>query len=227
MGGLGVGGPPVGGLIFDMDGTIVDNRRFHMDSWRVLVAELGLSERHYTIAERAFGKTNMAIFDDWFAGSGNGHDYDALGRRKEEIYRELAKGGLIARPGFYELLDLADRRGWRIGLATSGPKENALFALGEMGVLPRFHAVIWSNKTMRSKPAPDYFLAAATRMGVPPTRCIGFEDSSHGIWAVRRAGMRVIAIAEHPADRVRSVKWTPYLYNDFVPAVRLLRAQPR
>lgn len=211
------------GLIFDMDGTIVDTRPFHMTSWRRLVQDHGFGEREYLICERGFGKTNHAIFGEWFAGRGDRPDYLALSDEKEALFRRLIAGRVRPRPGFHELLDAARRRGIRIALATSGPKENALFLLREMNVLRQFDAVIWGGAAAApGKPHPEPFLRAAARMGVLPQHCVVFEDSSHGLWAGQRAGMTLAAIAERSADLTWIRKWTPFCFTDFRPMARLL-----
>lgn len=213
---------PIDALIFDMDGTILDTRQYHMAAWRELVAAHGLTEREYRIAESGFGKTNKAIFEEWFAGRDAAPDWHRLSAEKEIDFRRLIHGHVRARPGFNELLAHARRRGIRIALATSGPRENAEFILDQLGVTPFFDAVIWGGMAGKSKPHPEPFLLAAQRLGAAPVRCMVFEDSSHGLWAGRRAGMIVIAIAEQRRDLTWIRKWTPFCYEDFRPVVRLI-----
>ncbi len=215
---------PVRALILDMDGTIVDTRAFHMRSWRVLVGELGLGEREYQIAEAGFGKTNWMIFSQWWPGQRpRGVDDDELSERKESIFRELIRGHVVPRPGFQELIELALRNGIKLGLATSSPKENALFLLEELGVRELFGAVTWGWAGIRSKPHPDSFLLAARLLEVPPVNCLGYEDSDHGLLALRRAGMGIVGIAERPLDLNRLRLWTPYVFSDFLGATRMLQ----
>ncbi len=215
---------PLRGLIFDMDGTIADTRDYHMLAWRRLVEELGLGEREFRIAEHGFGRTNWAIFSLWWGENPPaGADCQKLSDRKEALYRELIRGHAQARPGFMELLTSAHRRGLRIGLATSGPRENALFMLDQLGIASYFHAVVWGHAGMCSKPHPDSFLETARRLGVVPGRCMGVEDSNHGLWAVRRAGMLAAAIAEQSGDLLHHRAWTPFAYPDFRPMIGVMQ----
>lgn len=215
---------PVRGLVFDMDGTILDTRPYHMASWRALVDHLGLGERAYRLAEQGFGRTNRAVFQQWFTSEAIGkYDLDALSAQKEALFRDLIHGQVRARAGFMELLDRASRSGIRIGLATSGPRENVLFLMRELGVLGRFDSLVWWDPAIRSKPHPEAFLLAARRMDVHPARCIGVEDSTHGFLAVRKAGMTLVAVAEQPQDLLFARKWTPLVMRDFWALGRALK----
>lgn len=110
----------------------------------------------------------------------------------------------------------------RVALATSGPRENALFLLEELGVRRQFDAVVWADARIRSKPHSESFVLAARRLGVLPSRCIGFEDSVHGFWSIRRAGMGLIAIAEDTKSLGTLRRWTTRVYRDFRPVVQML-----
>jgi HAD superfamily hydrolase (TIGR01509 family) len=217
--------PPVRGLIFDLDGTIADTRRYHMAAWLRFGQRLGLGARFLEVAERGFGKTNWAIFDEAFAGGRDAGEFDRLSEEKEAIFRRLIAGRARPRPGLRALLALGRRRGVRTAVATSGPRANAEFMLEDLGLRRQFDAVVWGDAAIRSKPHPDSFLRAARRLGVTPPQCVGFEDSSHGCWAVRRAGMRLVAIAERPLDLVGIRKWSAWVFQDFRPAVDLAREE--
>lgn len=212
----------ISGLIFDMDGTILDTRRYHMAAWKQLVARLGLSEDFFHVAEAMFGRTNWAVFEHWYGRNGHGADFDALSDEKEANFRRLIAGREQPRPGFLELLRWARDRNLRIALATSGPRENAEFLLADLGIELMFDAVVWADAATRGKPHPEPFLKAAARLGLPPQRCLAFEDSGHGFWSVRRAGMPLVGIAEQPGQLDVVRRWTPFAYTDFRPVRPLM-----
>lgn len=206
---------PVRGLIFDMDGTILDTRVYHMAAWRVFVERHGLTHDHYMDAETGFGRTNWDLFTGWFGREAFPRQFDQLSDEKEALFRELIQGKEKPRPGMLELLEWARRNGVRVALATSGPRANAEFLLQDSGIARYFDVVLWGHGAIRSKPHPEPFLNASWRMGVRPQQSVVFEDSPFGFWSAVRAGMRLIAIAERPEDMTKIRKWTPYVHQDF------------
>ena len=113
--------PPVRGLIFDMDGTILDTRAYHMKAWRELVAAHGLEQRHYEVAEKGFGKTNGAIFHQWYREDAAEHDFDALGEEKEALFRQLIRGKVRPRPRIHRIGPVVPAPGDADRLGDLGP----------------------------------------------------------------------------------------------------------
>ena len=110
-------------------------------------------------------------------------------RRLEEIYRR----SLPLLPGAVEAVRaLAER--WPLGLASSSNRELIDLVLEESGLAPLFAATVSSEEVDRGKPAPDVYLEAARRLGVPPEECVAVEDSGAGIRSAQAAGMRVVAV---------------------------------
>jgi HAD superfamily hydrolase (TIGR01509 family) len=110
-------------------------------------------------------------------------------RRLEEIYRR----SLPLLPGAIDAVRaLAER--WPLGLASSSNRELIDLVLEESGLAPLFAATVSSEEVDRGKPAPDVYLEAARRLGVPPEECVAVEDSGAGIRSAQAAGMRVVAV---------------------------------
>jgi HAD superfamily hydrolase (TIGR01509 family) len=95
-------------------------------------------------------------------------------------------------PGVEELLRGARAAGWRSALATGRQRERLDTLLERLGVADHFDAVVTAEEVARGKPAPDIFLAAADRLGLPPAACTVVEDSLPGCEAALAAGMRVV-----------------------------------
>lgn len=118
---------------------------------------------------------------------------DAAAER-DRLFMEAVPTRLRARPGLYSLLDDLAARGVPLGIATSGHRRYVTLALRTLGVEGRFQAVATGDEVARGKPAPDVFLLAADRLGVPPPRCLVLEDAPLGIAAARAAGMICVAV---------------------------------
>ncbi len=118
----------------------------------------------------------------------------AIGERKEILFRELLHGNVQALPGVRDWLERLRSWGARQAVATSAPPANIEVMLGELGIIGYFDAVV-SGYELPSKPDPAVFLRAAEQVGLPPAACIVMEDATAGVAGARRAGMRCIAVA--------------------------------
>ena len=178
--------------LFDMDGVLVDNCRYHVLSW------LEFARRHG-------GKLTEAQVIEWMGAPGR--DYivrmfdepvpqdrmAALLAEKEAIYRELYRPNLMARKGLIEFLEGAKKACFPCAVVTGGPTENVDFVLDGLKIREHFACIVDSTQYERGKPAPDCYLQAAAKLGVEPCDCIVFEDAVNGIEAALAAEMRVVA----------------------------------
>jgi beta-phosphoglucomutase family hydrolase len=190
--------------IFDWDGVVIDSSTQHEKSWELLAAEIGkpLPDGHF---KRGFGKKNQVIIPEVLAWSHNPEEIQRLGDRKEELYRELVRqDGMTVLPGARELLAALKASGIPRAVASSTSRTNLEAIFASTGLHEFFDAVVSAEDVVKGKPAPDVFLKAASLLGVPPKRCIVFEDALFGIEAAQRAGMKVIAVATtNPLDLLR------------------------
>jgi beta-phosphoglucomutase len=202
------------GAIFDMDGVLVDNLEYHIRAWQQLGREHGRTLSREAV-RRVFGQRNDEMIRSLF-GSPLSRDVLLLyATRKEEIYRALMAPALTPVPGLPRLLAGLKEAGMSSAVATSGPRENANLVLDGLNLRQYFDAVITGDDVSRSKPHPDIFLLAARRIGLPPERCVVFEDSSAGIEAASRAGCLCIALSTtHPASELQAYR-TALIVPDF------------
>ncbi len=182
-------------LIFDFDGLVLDTETPEYQTWQSVYAE--------------FGKT--LTMENWgqIIGGTAASDFHPLTHLEELTGRSLADFGLEARvrdesmqtilaakprPGVLETLETAQRLGLRLAVASSSPHWWVDGHLQRLGLFHYFETVQCSEDVSRTKPEPELFLAAQTKLGVGTREALVFEDSPNGVLAANRAGIRVVAI---------------------------------
>lgn len=188
-------------VIFDLDGTIVDNMSWHAEAFDAFVARHGLPAMDMAMRERTDGKRNREIFPMLFGRPLTALEIADLEEEKEGMYRQLSAGQLQPLRGLTALLDRLEARGIPAGVATSGPKKNVEHTLAEIGLADRLRIIARGDQVEHGKPAPDVFLLAARLMEVDPAACLAFEDAPLGVAAARHAGMCCVAVtSSYPAE---------------------------
>ncbi len=178
-------------VIFDCDGVLVDSERLAVRVEAQLLATLGWPLGEDEILERFVGRSDAHML----AGIER-----ALGREVPEwpsLYRaaltDAFRAELVPVDGVADALDALTLP---TCVASSGTIDKVRLTLGLTGLLDRFDGRIFSaTEVAAGKPAPDLFLHAAARLGVPPAACVVVEDSVAGVEAARRAGMRCLGYA--------------------------------
>jgi beta-phosphoglucomutase len=197
------------GLIFDLDGVIVDSMPIHTLAWQRYLADLGVPDTN--VAARMHGRRNDEIFRDFLGNSVDDLTIYNHGASKERLFRELMAPELESRlvPGVQQLL--TGGKDHPIALATNAEPENVNFVLDGAHLRPYFRAAVDGSQVERAKPAPDVYLRAAELLGIAPKNCIVFEDSPVGITAARAAGARVVGVLTHSP----SLEDVDYAVRDF------------
>jgi len=192
------------GVLFDMDGVLVDSGAAHLESWRVLARRHG---RDISDAEfrAAFGCTSREIIRLLWGSELSDAEVQRRDSEKEIAYRDLIRTQVPLMPGCCETLAELQNHGLKLAVATSGPPENLELVLREADLTAYFTATVNGRDITRGKPAPDCFLLAARRLGLPPAACVVIEDAPVGVEAGRAAGMPVIAlVGTYPPERLRA-----------------------
>jgi beta-phosphoglucomutase len=181
-------------VIFDIDGTIVDNMHLHAEAFAVFAERHGLPPLTTDDRARLDGRRNSEIFPILFKRDVPRDEWLAYEREKEGLYRELSRGRLAPMNGLHRLIRQLEHDRIPTALATSAPQLNVAHTLSELGLAGAFPIIVRGDEVARGKPAPDVFIEAARRLGVAPAECLVFEDAPMGIEAAQAAGMRVVAL---------------------------------
>ena len=181
------------GIIFDCDGTLADTMPLHWRAWQVI------SRRHgFALAEDRFyalgGVPARDILKILSVEQGIALDPLAVAREKEAEYLPL----LAQVEPINAVVGVARENYGKIPLAvaTGGTKDIIEYLLDRLGIRELFQAVVTSEEVVNQKPAPDIFLEAARRLGVPPQFCRAYEDTDLGMQAIRAAGMEAVDVRE-------------------------------
>ncbi|MEQ8849627.1 MAG: HAD-IA family hydrolase [Botrimarina sp.] len=181
------------GLIFDCDGTLVDSMPLHVRLWNECLAEYCVELSEDFINTHA-GKPTDVIVQIINAQRGLEIDPIAFEREKESRYREL-----IHEVGPIEpVVAAADHFRWHFPMAvvSGGVRANVEASLRSIDAIDWFQTILTADDPIPPKPAPDLFLTAAERLGVPPENCHVFEDADAGLEAARAAGMTVTDVRD-------------------------------
>lgn len=185
---------PEWGVIFDMDGTMVDNLAYHEQAW------LEFGRRHQLPITPDFyraqlhSRSNDVIAHALLGPGVSPAQAQSLSEEKESIYRELYLPHVRENPGLSRLLDELMECGIPRAAASNSPRVNVELILKALGVRERFNAVVALTDVERGKPYPDLVLAAASELGLPASRCLVMEDSVSGFRAAEAAGAPYIVI---------------------------------
>lgn len=202
-------------LIFDMDGTIIDNMMVHHRAWQQLLGELGYSWTLEEIKARVWGK-NEEIFERLFPGKFSTEQVAELTERKERRYVEIYRPDIAMLAGLEKLLEDARSTGVRLGIATAAPRICVDFVRDALSLENYFDTIVDAQQVSRGKPHPEGFLRAAECLGVSPGECIVFEDAPVGVEAAQGAGMMTyVVLTTHEQEEFRHFSNVRGFIRDF------------
>ncbi|HET9625960.1 MAG TPA: HAD-IA family hydrolase [Kofleriaceae bacterium] len=186
----------LGGMLFDLDGTLVDSNDLHVRAWHAAMQKHGFHVAPDRIAVEV-GKGGDQLVPD-LLGRGAEHEAgDALRRTHGEEFTQLAeREGIRAMPGAQDLLRALRKRGFALALATSSKAD-------QLGLVERTSGVAWrelvdvtttADDAERSKPAPDILQAALEKLALGPAECAMFGDTPWDAHAAKGAGVTLIGV---------------------------------
>ena len=180
------------GLLFDLDGTLVDTEDTHFAAFVEVFAEHGVTLDRAAYTARIMGFPSAAIAAS-FLPHLTPADGMAIMAHKEEIYRNRLHGA-AAMAGTHELLDFADRHGVRYALVTNAPMANAVAVLDAVGLTRRFAAIVSADDLAHSKPHPLPYLTGLEKLGAKAERSVAFEDARSGARSAMAAKIALVGV---------------------------------
>ena len=192
----------LGGVIWDMDGVLVDTGEFHYQSWRDTLNEYQVilsKERFY----ETFGMNNRSILQLLLGDRFTEQLCDEISERKEVEFRRIIQGQMQLLPGVLTLLKAVDQAGIPQAIASSAPPPNIDAIIDALEIRKYFKALV-SAADMPGKPDPMVFLTASHTIDIPPRSCVVIEDGTSGVTGAKNAGMKCLAVTTtNPAAKLK------------------------
>ena len=199
-------GLAVRGVLFDMDGVVLDTERLYARFWREAASALGHSMSYkQALGMRSLSNTaGQAQLESYFGPGVSRAEFRA--KRIELMDAYIDVHGVDLKPGIRELLDYLDANGIKAAITTSSPLERVRRYLGPHELLERFDCLCSGADVPRGKPEPDIYLHGAACLGLKPVECIAIEDSPAGVLSAYRAGCMTVMVPDldQPDDETRA-----------------------
>jgi HAD superfamily hydrolase (TIGR01509 family) len=196
------------GILFDMDGVLVDSEEYICRAGIMMLGEYGIK----ALPEDFVPFTGMG--ENRYLGGvaekyGLNADIEVMKARAYDIYDEIVKGKLTALPGAKEFILHCRSKDMKLALATSPDTVKMMINLREIGLAAEtFDAIVTGLDVVRRKPFPDIYLKAASELGLKPQNCLVVEDAVSGIRAGKTAGCRCLALTtSFGADELGEADW--------------------
>ena len=187
---------PIRGILFDMDGLVLDSESLYTRFWREAAHFYGYPMTvEQSLGMRSLGKPlGQPYLESLF---GPGVDYTTLRNKRIELMEAyVEQHGIAPKDGIYELLDYMDENGIAAAITSSSPMDAIEKHLSAVNLLHRFRKLCSGHNIPNGKPAPDIYLLGAKELGLKPEECLALEDSPTGILSAYRAGCLPIMIPD-------------------------------
>ena len=184
-------------VIFDCDGTLVDNMPVHFEAWTLALAEQGFGPEFFT--EELFyawaGHPTPSIVEQLNAKYGVNVDLAILRGRRKELFLDNLVTATLIEPVIEIVKDCIDK-GIPIAVASGGSYEAVSKTLIGFNMLDWFGAIVTADDVVKGKPNPEVFLKAAEQLDIAPEKCLVFEDAIAGVQAAQAAGMQFVTVSK-------------------------------
>lgn len=186
----------VDGVLFDMDGVILDTEKLYSRFWQEAAIALGFPmTREQALGMRSLNsKAGAAKIHSYF---GEEADFVAIRSKRIELMDAFVeREGVDLKPGIHELLAYLKEKGIKTSIATSSPIERTMKYLGRVGLDKSFDEIVSGYMVPHGKPEPDIYLYAADKLGLLPENCLVIEDSPSGSTAGFKAGCITVMVPD-------------------------------
>ena len=193
-------------VLLDMDGTLLDTERVYFESLVTALNAFGYTDDVDALCHAMVGLPGPECEAMLHARYGAGFPLPEINKAYVARRDEILAAGLPLKHGAVELLDTLQSIACPMAIVTSSSRQTSDARLKLAGIRDRFDMILTREDVAQSKPSPDLYLLAASRLGVSPEFCVAVEDSDHGVTSAHAAGTITIMVPDMlpPADESRA-----------------------
>ena len=189
------------GIIFDMDGTIVDSLPYHYEAWKIFFNENKVENFSEKLNEYKGGGT-LDLMRTVYGNQYSKKELKKMSEDKEKIFRKIYKGEIKQILGFKKFLGELKSKDIMIGLASNAIRKNVSMIINELEIYDYFDSIICGDEVIKGKPNPEMFNETIDRFNISKDECLIFEDSLEGVLAAKNSGVKVIGITSSSSNKV-------------------------
>lgn len=202
-------------ILFDMDGVLTDTEPLHYHCWKQAFMENGI-DLDYETYKPCIGSTREFLCNLILKAYGIDFRKDPSVRdRMNELKAQyIDQNGLPQIDGVEEVVRTLYERGYTLAVVSSSPLESIQFNMETLELSQYFSLLFSCEQVPHPKPAPDGFLEAASRLQIPPEKCLVIEDSYNGICSAKAAGMTCLGF-QNPGSGDQDLYAADQIFHSF------------
>ena len=191
------------GIIFDMDGTMVDSIPYHYEAWKKFFNEKKIP--NFSKKLDSFKDKGGSTLDFMRSIYGNLYSKKELKKiieEKEIVFRRISKGKIKPISGFIEFLNFIKSKNIHVGLASNAIRKNVSMILNELEIYDHFDSIICGDEVINGKPNPEMFNESIDRFKISKNDCLIFEDSIEGVEGAINSGIKAIGVTSSYSNKI-------------------------
>ena len=189
------------GIIFDMDGTIVDSLPYHYKAWKIFFKENKVENFSKKLKDYKGGGT-LDLMTAVYGNKYSRKELKIMTDDKEIIFREIYKNNVVPIMGFMDMFELIKSKKILVGIASNAIRKNVKMILSELKIYEKFDSIICGDEVKRGKPDPEMFDETIDRFNLKKEECLIFEDSVEGVSAAVNSGVDVVGITSSTSGKI-------------------------
>ena len=189
------------GIIFDLDGTIVDSLPYHYKAWKIFFKENKVENFSKKLKDYKGGGT-LDLMTAVYGNKYSRKELKIMTDDKEIIFREIYKNNVVPIMGFMDMFELIKSKNILVGLASNAIRKNVKMILSELKIYEKFDSIICGDEVRKGKPDPEMFDETVDRFNLKKEECLIFEDSVEGVSAAVNSKVDVVGITSSSSEKI-------------------------